>query len=125
MEDKDELEKRLRKKEDEALSRYGLYVKAGPDGKQTLAKAESAEELEGADWLVESSFEGESVIVTAHLPGKKLDDISVEIGEESLAISSRKSNSVPKLYPLPCKVLIETAKTSMRHGILKLTLSRK
>ncbi len=125
MDDKDEFERRLRKKEDEALSKYGLYVKAGPGGKHTLAKAESEESLEREDWLIESALEGEFVMVTAHLPGKKLEDISIEIGEESLAISPKKPFSIPKLLSLPCKVLPASAKTQMAHGILKITLSRK
>lgn len=124
-EEPEDMEKRLRRLMDNTLSHYGLYMRAGPHGKQSLTETAASQASEGEDWLIEASAQGDAVTVLAQIPGKSLEQLALEIGEESVAISLKRAGSIPKLISLPCKVLPQSAKAEMRNGVLKVILQKK
>lgn len=84
---------------------------------------------------------GDNVIVEAHVPGLKVEDVNVEVAEDHLAISGERKDikeekeknfyrketsygSFSRVVPLPVKINPEKTQATSEDGVLKITLPK-
>lgn len=85
--------------------------------------------------------DGESVVVKAEIPGIKKDDISVEVTQDAITISGKKSSeerveqkdyfrversygSFTRTLPLPMETMTEKARAAFKDGVLEVRIPK-
>lgn len=111
---------------------YGYSVKIGPDGKPAINQfgnvkpsrrgPEVKEEREPLVDIVETDGE---VQVVAELPGVDKKDVKLHGTEDTLTISvDIPQRRYYKEVALPCRVVVNEAKTSYKNGVLEITFPK-
>ncbi|MEI9479376.1 MAG: Hsp20/alpha crystallin family protein, partial [Deltaproteobacteria bacterium] len=76
--------------------------------------------------IVDVFDEKDHILVIAELPGVTKEKIKVEVNGDILNLTtSDKDRQYAKEILLPCKVKVETLKTSYKNGILEITLEKE
>jgi HSP20 family protein len=112
---------------------YGFKTRTMGGGKPTIetfgnvkdtAKGPVVEEVR--EPIVDVFDEKDHVLVITELPGVSNDKIKVEVNGDILNLTtSDKDRQYAKEILLPCKVKVETLKTSYKNGILEITLEKE
>jgi HSP20 family protein len=111
---------------------YGYSVKIGPDGKPAITQfgnvkpsrrgPQVREEREPLVDIIETDGE---VQVVAELPGVDKKDIKLHGTENTLTISvDIPQRRYYKEVKLPCRVVVNEAKTSYKNGVLEITFPK-
>jgi len=112
---------------------YGFKISTMSGGKPVIetfgnvketAKGPVVEEVR--EPIVDVFDEKDHILVIAELPGVSNDKIKVEVNGDILNLTtSDKDRQYAKEILLPCKVKVETLKTSYKNGILEITLEKE
>ncbi len=112
---------------------YGFRIRTMGGGKPVIETFGNVKETtkgpvveEVREPIVDVFDEKDHILVIAELPGVSNDKIKVEVNGDILNLTtSDKDRQYAKEILLPCKVKVETIKTSYKNGILEITLEKE
>ncbi|MEE9224057.1 MAG: archaeal heat shock protein Hsp20 [Thermoplasmata archaeon] len=125
-------ERTLWDKEDLEPFVYGFSVRTGLDGKpvfqrfgDAVGSGESVRNEVSREPLSDIIERGDTISVTAELPGIEKDDIDVHIDGRRMTITvDDQDRRISKEIELPCGVDEESVKATFRNGVLEIILNK-
>ena len=110
---------------------YGYTMYQGPDGVRHVREFGNTDgrpflQAPSKDIFTDVATHGDSVVVTAELPGVPREDISITYRNGALNISAKTpGKEFSKDVALPCEVEPKSAKATYNNGVLEVVMDSK